>query len=164
MQRKIPMTDNFKPLDLLTTDSLKAKWGNEGLQTDTLSIENGAVLHSAARWPLLIDPQLQVCLSVPVEQLEPACLASLGADSCAGLACKLCPLPWAASIAGAVWTVCKRRATAGLEVDHAEGDAQWPRHHSAVPAAVHRPRAPPACLPAVLLAVPRTNRADSNGL
>ena len=54
------MTPGLKPLDMLTTDALKAKWGNEGLQTDTLSIENGAVLHSASRWPLLIDPQLQV--------------------------------------------------------------------------------------------------------
>lgn len=56
------MTPGLKPLDLLTTDALKAKWANEGLQTDTLSIENGAVLNSASRWPLLIDPQLQVDL------------------------------------------------------------------------------------------------------
>lgn len=37
----------------------QAKWAQEGLQTDTLSVENGAILHSAARWPLFIDPQLQ---------------------------------------------------------------------------------------------------------
>lgn len=38
---------------------MQAKWANEGLQTDTLSVENGAILNSAARWPLFIDPQLQ---------------------------------------------------------------------------------------------------------
>jgi dynein heavy chain len=49
------------PLDLLTNDSTKARWANEGLPTDPLSIENGAIMTNASRWPLMIDPQLQVC-------------------------------------------------------------------------------------------------------
>ena len=37
----------------------QARWVQEGLQTDTLSVENGAIMTAASRWSLLIDPQLQ---------------------------------------------------------------------------------------------------------
>jgi dynein heavy chain len=37
----------------------QATWAQEGLQTDALSVENGAIMAAASRWPLLIDPQLQ---------------------------------------------------------------------------------------------------------
>ena len=45
---------------MLTDDSTKAKWAQEGLPTDPLSVENGAITTNAARWCLMIDPQLQV--------------------------------------------------------------------------------------------------------
>ena len=38
---------------------LQAKWSNEGLMTDALSVENGAIMTNASRWSLMIDPQLQ---------------------------------------------------------------------------------------------------------
>lgn len=38
---------------------LQAKWANEGLMTDPLSVENGAIMCNASRWSLMIDPQLQ---------------------------------------------------------------------------------------------------------
>jgi dynein heavy chain len=36
-----------------------AGWNNEGLPADRISLENASVIVSCARWPLLIDPQLQ---------------------------------------------------------------------------------------------------------
>lgn len=39
--------------------ALQAKWANEGLPTDPLSVENGAIVSASSRWPLLVDPQLQ---------------------------------------------------------------------------------------------------------
>lgn len=57
--RGIPITDGAKVLDMLATDSDKALWGAQGLPTDPLSVENGAIMGNAARWSLMIDPQLQ---------------------------------------------------------------------------------------------------------
>ena len=53
------MTDAIEPLKILTTEATKAKWRNEGLPADTMSLENAAIISSCSRWPLLIDPQLQ---------------------------------------------------------------------------------------------------------
>ncbi|CEL96675.1 unnamed protein product [Vitrella brassicaformis CCMP3155] len=58
-QKQIPFTKGVDPLTVLTTDANIAKWKNEGLPADRLSIENAAVLTSCSRWPLIIDPQLQ---------------------------------------------------------------------------------------------------------
>ena len=37
----------------------QAKWVSEGLQSDSLSLENGAIMTNVSRWSLVIDPQLQ---------------------------------------------------------------------------------------------------------
>jgi hypothetical protein len=44
---------------LSTNDSDFARWKNEGLADDRMSLENGAVISQCTRWPLMIDPQLQ---------------------------------------------------------------------------------------------------------
>lgn len=62
VSRCIPMSEGVRPLDLLADDASRAKWANEGLPIDPLSVENGAIMTNASRWPLMIDPQLQVCL------------------------------------------------------------------------------------------------------
>ena len=56
----IPFTSSAKdPLNILTDDAEKAKWNNQKLPADPVSIENGAILCSSERWPLIVDPQLQ---------------------------------------------------------------------------------------------------------
>ncbi|KAI8425202.1 hypothetical protein MSG28_007025 [Choristoneura fumiferana] len=56
---KIETTEGLDPLSMLTDDAQVACWNNEGLPTDTMSTENATILTNSARWPLMIDPQLQ---------------------------------------------------------------------------------------------------------
>uniref|UniRef100_H3HCG5 AAA+ ATPase domain-containing protein n=1 Tax=Phytophthora ramorum TaxID=164328 RepID=H3HCG5_PHYRM len=55
----IPITEGIDPLSMLTTEGKNAKMMSEGLPADRISIENGAIITSCKRWPLVIDPQLQ---------------------------------------------------------------------------------------------------------
>jgi dynein heavy chain len=57
--RDIPLSAGLDPLWLLSNDSQMANWQNEGLPSDRISLENGAIVTNSSRWPLLIDPQLQ---------------------------------------------------------------------------------------------------------
>merc|ERR1719498_1448942 len=57
--REVPLTPGVDPLAVLADDSRIATWMTEGLPADRVSQENGAILTSCSRWPLLIDPQLQ---------------------------------------------------------------------------------------------------------
>jgi len=57
--KEIPSSDTIDPLFLLSDIAQQAGWANEGLPTDRLSVENAAIITSCARWPLIIDPQLQ---------------------------------------------------------------------------------------------------------
>ena len=54
--RQIPITEGITPLKILTTESKKAQWCNEGLPADSMSIENASIISSCSRWPLIIDP------------------------------------------------------------------------------------------------------------
>jgi dynein heavy chain len=58
-EKKIPITDGLNPLNQLCTESDIAEWQNEDLPSDTVSVENAAIITSCSRWPLMIDPQLQ---------------------------------------------------------------------------------------------------------
>jgi len=57
--RGIPMTEGSDPLQVLSDDGRNSKMISEGLPSDRVSLENGAVLSNCKRWPLLIDPQAQ---------------------------------------------------------------------------------------------------------
>ena len=53
------MSAHLDPLKILTTDAQIAGWNTELLPADRVSTENGCIATSCARWPLMIDPQLQ---------------------------------------------------------------------------------------------------------
>jgi len=55
----VPMSEANDPLKMLTTEAQVATWNNELLPADRVSVENGAIVANCARWPLMIDPQLQ---------------------------------------------------------------------------------------------------------
>jgi dynein heavy chain len=56
----IPYSPNAKnPLSILTNEAEIARWNNEKLPADPVSVENGAIFSASERWSLLIDPQLQ---------------------------------------------------------------------------------------------------------
>ena len=55
----VPMSEGADPVKMLTTEAQIATWNNEALPADRVSIENGAIATNCARWPLMIDPQLQ---------------------------------------------------------------------------------------------------------
>ena len=53
------MSDSVDPLKILTDDAEMASWNSEGLPSDRVSTENGAIVCNSSRFPLMIDPQLQ---------------------------------------------------------------------------------------------------------
>ena len=59
LQPPIPLTEGLDVLALLTDSAKIARWNNENLPNDRMSIENATILTNAERWPLMIDPQLQ---------------------------------------------------------------------------------------------------------
>lgn len=44
---------------MLTDEATIALWNTQGLPVDPVSIENGTILTSSQRYPLIVDPQLQ---------------------------------------------------------------------------------------------------------
>lgn len=50
------MTKNINPIKLLTDEATIALWNQQGLPDDPVSVENGTILTSSQRYPLIIDP------------------------------------------------------------------------------------------------------------
>lgn len=59
ISRRVPVTQNMQVTKMLATDADVGEWNIQGLPTDELSIQNGILVTSASRWPLLVDPQGQ---------------------------------------------------------------------------------------------------------
>ena len=56
----IDKTEDFKIETLLTSDVEVASWSGHGLPTDELCVQNGILVTRSARWPLCVDPQMQI--------------------------------------------------------------------------------------------------------
>ena len=55
----ISVTENLDVNKFLCDDSTIAEWNSQTLPKDELSVQNGILVTSATRWPLIIDPQGQ---------------------------------------------------------------------------------------------------------
>jgi dynein heavy chain, axonemal len=54
-----PISPDANPLTIVSTEAEQAGWRSNSLPDDPVSTENGAIVSNSARWPLMIDPQLQ---------------------------------------------------------------------------------------------------------
>lgn len=65
-------------MQVLVDSATIAGWVREGLPNDPTSVQNGAILTNSERWPLMMDPQLQVfpLLSSPILSLKALCQKS----------------------------------------------------------------------------------------
>jgi dynein heavy chain len=59
VERAIPCSAEFSLPKVLGVPVTIRQWNLEGLPSDSLSTENGILVTSAKRWPLMIDPQQQ---------------------------------------------------------------------------------------------------------
>jgi len=55
----VPVTKNLTFVDFLASPVNVRNWQMQGLPTDSFSTENGVMVTSCSRWPLMIDPQGQ---------------------------------------------------------------------------------------------------------
>eukprot|EP00462_Mataza_sp_D1_P017376 CAMPEP_0175163132 /NCGR_PEP_ID=MMETSP0087-20121206/25561_1 /TAXON_ID=136419 /ORGANISM="Unknown Unknown, Strain D1" /LENGTH=4572 /DNA_ID=CAMNT_0016451765 /DNA_START=103 /DNA_END=13822 /DNA_ORIENTATION=+ len=59
MDKNIPVSKNMEVTKFLVDEATIAEWNSQSLPKDDLSIQNGILVTSASRFPLLIDPQGQ---------------------------------------------------------------------------------------------------------
>ena len=57
--RKVPFSSSINIVDMLTDSVTIGEWNLQGLPNDELSVQNGIIVTSATKYPLLIDPQGQ---------------------------------------------------------------------------------------------------------
>merc|ERR1711904_684389 len=58
-KHNVPLGPDPDPLQTLATEAAMAGWAGQGLPSDTISKQNGAIMTNSERWCLIIDPQTQ---------------------------------------------------------------------------------------------------------
>lgn len=66
----IPCSKQFSLIHTLGDTVLIRAWNIFGLPADNFSVENGIILHSSTKWPLMIDPQGQANKWIKVMEKE----------------------------------------------------------------------------------------------
>lgn len=61
-QLEIPISDDFSLKNIMADPFEIQQWHTDGLPRDQVSIENAILATRGHRWPLMIDPQEQVCM------------------------------------------------------------------------------------------------------
>lgn len=56
---EIPTSVDFNVIQFLSDPTTIREWNIQGLPADNFSTENGIIVTSGSRWPLVIDPQCQ---------------------------------------------------------------------------------------------------------
>jgi len=57
--KNVPLSEKPDPLATLATDAEMASWSTQGLPSDRVSCQNGAIMNCSERYCLIIDPQQQ---------------------------------------------------------------------------------------------------------
>lgn len=68
----LPMSELADPVPVLASAADIAVWQSEKLPADQVSTENGCIVSSSARWPLIIDPQLQGIAWIKDKESDPS--------------------------------------------------------------------------------------------
>jgi len=69
-QKSVPLGPKPDVLVVLTNDAEMAGWAGQGLPSDRVSMENGAIMCNSQRWGLIIDPQLQGIVWIKIKEAE----------------------------------------------------------------------------------------------
>ena len=65
-QMKVPVTPGQTMVKVLTDSNEVKQWNDEGLPKDQTSIDNAVLVTRGRHWPLIIDPQEQVCYACTI--------------------------------------------------------------------------------------------------